>query len=175
MCETALFDFHKLVVTDLTSTFQKSPSKVITYRSYKDFSNDFLRDNFQNHFLSKQNMTLEFTSVTRFTRMFIETRNNHAPIKKNIIAETMQILLHKAYGTIMLRSRLRYSFLKEKYLKSKKFYNKQRNICVKIFKRSKERTLSKKINLSEITDNKKFWKTASPYLGNKVKPTIKSI
>ena len=175
MFETALSDFHKLVVTVLKSTFPKSPSKIITYRSYKDFSNDFLRDNFKNHLLSKQNMTLEFTSLTRFTRMFIETRNKHAPIKKNTIAETMQILLHKAYGTIMLRSRLRYSFLKEKYLKSKKIYNKQRNICVKILKKSKERTLSKKINLSEITENKKFWKTVSPYFGNKVKPTIKSI
>ena len=175
MFETALSDFHKLVVTVLRSTFPKSPSKIITYRSYKDFSNDFLRDNFKNHLLSKQNMTLEFTSLTRFTRMFIETRNKHAPIKKNTIAETMQILLHKAYGTIMLRSRLRYSFLKEKYLKSKKIYNKQRKICVKIFKKSKERTLSKKINLSEITENKKFWKTVSPYFGNKVKPTIKSI
>ena len=175
MFETALSDFHKLVVTVLKSTFPKSPSKIITYRSYKDFSNDLLENNFKNYLLSKQNMTLEFTSLTRFTRMFIETRNKHAPIKKNTIAETMQILLHKAYGTIMLRSRLRYSFLKEKYLKSKKIYNKQRNICVKIFKKSKERTLSKKINLSEITENKKFWKTVSPYFGNKVKPTIKSI
>ena len=175
MFETALSDFHKLVVTVLKSTFPKSPSKIITYRSYKDFSNDLLENNFKNYLLSKQNMTLEFTSLTRFTRMFIETRNKHAPIKKNTIAETMQILLHKAYGTIMLRSRLRYSFLKEKYLKSKKIYNKQRNICVKIFKKSKERALSKKINLSEITENKKFWKTVSPYFGNKVKPTIKSI
>ena len=78
-------------------------------------------------------MTLEFTSLTRFTRIFMETRNKHAPIKKNIIAEITQILLHKAYGTIILRSKLQYSFLKEKYLNSKKAYKKQRNICVKIF------------------------------------------
>ena len=37
-------------------------------------------------------MTLEFTSVTRFTKIFIETRNKHAPIKKNILAQTKQIL-----------------------------------------------------------------------------------
>ena len=90
-----------------------------------------------------------------------ETRNEHAPIKKNIIEETTQILLHKAYGAIILRSRLRYSFLKEKYLKSKKSYNKQRNICVKIFLKSKKRVLSKKIFVSKITDNKKFWKTVT--------------
>ena len=113
MFETGLSDFHKLVVTVLKSTFPKSPSKIITYRSYKDFSNDFLRDNFKNHLLSKQNMTLEFTSLTRFTRIFTETRNRHAPIKKNILGQTTQILLHKAYGSIMLRSRLRNNFLKK--------------------------------------------------------------
>ena len=88
MFETALSEFHKLVVTVLKSTFPKPPSKIITYRSYKDFSNDLLRDNFKNYLLSMQNMTLEFTSVTRFTRICLETRNKHAPIKKNIIAET---------------------------------------------------------------------------------------
>ena len=49
-------------------------------------------------------MTLEFTSLTRFTRIFIETRNNHAPKKKNILAHTTHILLYKACGAIMLRS-----------------------------------------------------------------------
>ena len=173
MCETALSDFHKLVVTVLKSTFPKSHSKIIKYRSYRDFSNDLLRDNFKNHLLSKQNMTLEFTSLTRFTRILIETRNKHAPIKKNIIAESTQILLHKAYRAIMLRSRRRYSFLKERYLKSKKSYNKQHNIWVKIFRKGEERTLSKKINLSEITGNKKFWKTVSPLFDNKVKTNHK--
>ena len=90
-------------------------------------------------------MTLEFTSLTRFTKMFIETRNKHAPLKENPLAQTTQILLQKAYGAIMLRSRLRNSFLKEKYSKSKKTFNRQRNVCVKIFKMSKERTLSKKL------------------------------
>ena len=90
-------------------------------------------------------MTLEFTSLTRFTKMFIETRNKHAPLKENPLAQTTQILLQKAYGAIMLRSRLRNSFLKEKYSKSKRTFNRQRNVCVKIFKMSKERTLSKKL------------------------------
>ena len=35
--ETGLSDFHKLVVTVLKSTFPKSPPKIITYRSYKNF------------------------------------------------------------------------------------------------------------------------------------------
>ena len=45
--EVGLSDFHKLVVTVLKSTFPKSrppPPKIITYRSYKNFSNDLFRD-----------------------------------------------------------------------------------------------------------------------------------
>ena len=36
-------------------------------------------------------MTLEFTSLASFTKIFIETLNKHAPIKKNILVQTKQI------------------------------------------------------------------------------------
>ena len=49
MFESGLFDFHKLVATVLKSTFPKSLSKIITYRSHKNFSNDLLQDNFKNY------------------------------------------------------------------------------------------------------------------------------
>ena len=42
--ETGLSDFHKPVVTVLKFIFPKSPSKIITYRSYKNFSNDLFQD-----------------------------------------------------------------------------------------------------------------------------------
>lgn len=64
---------------------------------------------------------------------------------------------------IMLRSRVWNFFLKEKSLKSKKAYNKQRNICVSIVKKSKKENFQN-INLSEIPDNKKLWKTVIPLL-----------
>ena len=102
-------------------------------------------------------MTLEFTSPTKFRKTFIETKNKLVPIKKYILAQTTQILLQKAYGAIMLRSRLRNSFLKEKYSKSKKAYNKQRNSCVKIFK-SKKKTLSKKLTYLKLLTTRSFGK-----------------
>ena len=48
--ETGLSDFHNIVVTVLKSTFPKSPRKIITYRGYKNFSNDLLRDDFKKLF-----------------------------------------------------------------------------------------------------------------------------
>ena len=170
--ETGLSDFHKLVVTVLKSTFPKSPPKVITYRSYKSFSNDLFRDDL-NSLLSKENMTLDFTSLASFTKIFIDTLNKHAPIKKKYIRANHANFVTKALRkAIMLRSRLRNIFLKEKSLESKKAYNKLRNICVKMVKKAKKEHYQN-ISLSEITDNKKFWKTVSPLFGNKVKTNQK--
>ena len=114
-------------------------------------------------------MTLEFTSLTSFTKIFIETFNNYAPIKKKYIrANHANSVTKSLWKVIMLRSRVRNIFLKEKSLESKKAYNKQRNICVSMVKKAKKEHFQN-INLSEITDNKKFWKTVSPLFGNKIK------
>ena len=114
-------------------------------------------------------MTLEFTSLTSFTKIFIETLNKHVRIKKKYIRANHANFVTKGLRkAIMLRSRLWNIFLKEKSLESKKAYNKQRNICVSMVKKAKKEHFQN-INLSEITDNKKFWKTVSPLFGNIVK------
>ena len=96
-----------------------------------------------------------------FTKIFIDTLNKHAPIKKKYILANYANFVTKALRkAIMLRSRLRNIFLKEKSLESKKAYNKQRHICVKMVKRAKKEHY-KNIILTEITGNKKFWKTVS--------------
>ena len=69
---------------------------------------------------------------------------------------------------LMLRSRLWNVFLKEKSLESKKSYNKQGKIYVKMVKKANKEHFQN-ISLSEITDNKKFWKSVSPLFVNKVK------
>ena len=41
--ETGLSDFHELIVTVLKTFFKKQSSKIISYRNYKNFSNDLFR------------------------------------------------------------------------------------------------------------------------------------
>ena len=88
-------------------------------------------------------MTLEFTSLTRFTRIFTETRNRHAPIKKNILGQTTQILLHKAYGSIMLRSRLRNNFLKKNIWSLKRLTTNNAIFALKFLKKVKKEHFQK--------------------------------
>ena len=103
--ETELSDFHKLLMVVLKSTFPKSTPQKITCRSYKLFKR-LLRDDL-NYLLSKENMTLEFTSLTNFTKIFIETLNKHALKKKKYIHVNHANFVTKGLGkTIMLRSRL---------------------------------------------------------------------
>ena len=60
-------------------------------------------------------MTLEFTSLTNFTKTFIETLNKHAPIKKKYIrANHANFVTKMVQKAIMVRSGFRNIFLKEK-------------------------------------------------------------
>ena len=116
--EFVLSEFNKLVVTAHKSTFPKSPLKIITHRSFKNISNDLLRDDL-NSLLRKENMNLQITSLTSFTKILKETLKKHAPIKKKYIcANHANFVTKDVRKVIMLRSRLRNIFLK-KDLKSK--------------------------------------------------------
>ena len=46
--ETGLSDFHKLTVTVLKTFFKKQSPKVISYRNYKNISNDLFRNDLTN-------------------------------------------------------------------------------------------------------------------------------
>ena len=65
----------------------------------------------------------------------------------------------------MLRSKLQNVLLKEKSLESKRAYNKQCNLYISMVKKAKKEHFQN-INLSVITDSKKFWTTVNPPFEN---------
>ena len=73
----------------------------------------------------------------------------------------------------MVRSRLRNKFLKERTAFSREAYNKQRNYCVKLIRESKIKYFGN-LNVKDITDNKKFWKTVGSNFSSK-KPINENI
>ena len=114
--ETGLSHFHKLVVMVLKSTFPKSPLNIVTYGSYKNLPNDLLRDDF-NSLLIKENMTLEFASLTGFTKIFVEILNKHAPIEKKIYSRKP----HKFCYKKLTESNNAKIYISEYFLKRKVF------------------------------------------------------
>ena len=75
--------------------------------------------------------------------------------------------MSKELKTIVTRSRLHNKYLKEKSADSKIAYDKQRNYCVNLLRRTKKKYFAN-INISSITDNKKFWETVKPLLSDKI-------
>ena len=75
-----------------------------------------------------------------FFNIFIEILNKHAPMKQNILEQTMGDLCKKKdlHKGIMKRSRLRNKFLGDSADISRKEYKKQRNLCVSLLKKAKK-------------------------------------
>ena len=70
----------------------------------------------------------------------------------------------------MLRSKLRNKYLKEKTDDARVRYKKQRNVCVFLLKKAKKNYFEN-LDLCDVNDNKKFWKTVKPVFANKIKST----
>ena len=63
----------------------------------------------------------------------------------------------------MKRSRLGNKFYKNRTVENSKALKKQTNYCNRLYKRD----FYSYLDLKQVTDNIKFWKTANPLFGNK--------
>ena len=72
---------------------------------------------------------------------------------------------------IMKRSKLRNKFNEERNFENWSEYKCQRNLCSNLLKQSKKRHFNS-LNVNDVTENKKFWKTIKPSLQKKLKPLI---
>ena len=69
---------------------------------------------------------------------------------------------------IMLRTRLRNIYLKQRIETTKVAYNQQRNKCVSILKKSR-RFYFESLDVKFVKDNKTFWKKILPLFSNRIK------
>ena len=67
---------------------------------------------------------------------------------------------------IMYRSKLKNIFHKTRAKEDWNNYKKERNFCVNLLRNTKE-DYFQKLNIKDLTDNKKFWKTIKPFSDNK--------
>ena len=69
--------------------------------------------------------------------------------------------------TIILRSKFRNIFFKNRTEENRRNYSKQRNLCVALLRKSKREYFGN-IGVKKVCDNKKFWSVVKPSLSNKV-------
>ena len=76
--ETGLSDCHKMTVTVMKSRYENPKPKIISYRRYKNFSNDAFRENLieQIDIQNFQHMTLD-----TLKQLFLNILEKFAPVK----------------------------------------------------------------------------------------------
>ena len=92
--------------------------------------------------------------------------NRYAPLKfKYIRANDCPFMTKGLRKAIMLRTKLRNKFNKERTTLSNVAYKRQRNLCTSLVKTAKREYYG---NLNPAVDNKQFWRTVKPFFSDKV-------
>ena len=106
-------------------------------------------------------------NLDKFIKVFINTLNNHAPSKKMYTRGNHLPFMNKELSkAIMNRTRVRNVYLRKRSDENRKKYSKQRNYCVSLLRRTK-RNYYGSLGAKSVTDNKKFWRTITPFLSDK--------
>ena len=93
---------------------------------------------------------------------FLKELNIHAPLKKKILRHNNNCFVTKELRkAIMLRSKLKNIFTKNKTHFNWQKYKHQRNFCLNLLRKTKKQYFAK------LADNKLFWKNVKPYFSDK--------
>ena len=134
--ETGLSDFHKMNITVLKMFFSKQKHETVFFRNYKKFDNSAFREALNRELLKYDLHNIEYDT---FQEIIVSLLNVYAPLKKKYLrANHASFVTKELRKAIMLRTRLRNIYLKQRTETTKVAYNRQRNKCVSILKKSKK-------------------------------------
>ena len=141
--ETGFSDYHKMISTFFKACSSKSKTKVIFYRSCKKFKESNLLCS-----LKKANFDClkndPYQNYNLSTNKFLGIVNKHAPLKKKFVRGSNAPFMNREFQKeIYVRSRLRNKYWVEPTTENKVAYQKQRNKCVKIRRKSIKRYMDK--------------------------------
>ena len=161
--DTGLSDFDKMVLVVLKKKIEKAK-----YRDYRNFDGNYFRCALRLE-LSK----ISTHSYSSFEKVFLETLNDHAPLKQKTIRANHALYMMKTLRKAMMhRSQLETKYRKQPTDINSERYRKQKNFCSKLNKKERKKFYSN-IHLMQLTDNKTFWQNMKPFLSDKNKATEK--
>ena len=140
--------------------------KVVTYRDYKSI--DY--EKFSKDIHKCVNNAPNFSSFHREFQFYLE---RHAPLKKKILTANHKDFIDKTIcKEIMYRSQLKNKFKRNPTHQNKWNYRKQRNKCVNLIWQARRHS---NLDIRQVQDNKRFWKTVKPLFSSKSKSSDKII
>ena len=162
--ETGLSDFHKLTLTVLKTFHVKHKPKIIQYRDFNHFDNTSFRADLLQELSLKNVLPGEFE---KFKYISSKVLNIHAPIKeKHVRCNQSPFMSKQLRKAIMTRTRLLNKYRKYNSAENLFAYKRQRNLCVKLLRKSKK-DFYNNLNVKRITDNRKFRQTIKPNFTDK--------
>ena len=160
--EAGISDHHKLVSTILKSGSFKGTPKIKIYRSYKKFELENL-----NRILKDKLEKLPNHPYAEFEKVFLKELNIHVPLKKKVLRHNNNAFMTKELRKeIMLRSKLKNKFNKERNHINWCNYKRQRNHCLSILRKTKKEYFNS-LNIKQVSDNQLFWKSVKPVFNDK--------
>ena len=155
-----------MTLTVLKSSFAKQKPRILNYRNYKFFNNTLFRDQVLNKLIDS-NLQISDKGFKHLKETGLSVLNTLAPLKSRFIRANQAPFINKEIQRgVMVRSKLRKKFLKSRSESDKKAYNKQRNKCVSLLRKTKKAYYSN-LNVKDVVDNKKFWKTIKSFFSDK--------
>ena len=114
--------------------FPKSKPKEITYRNFKNFSEENFNQGLKTNLGERC-----VKNYASFVNVFLDTLNKHAPFKKKVLRANHAPYVTKSLRkTIMKRSNLQKIYLKKKKPESLKKYKKKKNYCSVLYKKERQ-------------------------------------
>ena len=136
----------------------------IKYRDYQNYDSLLFHDELETIL---NNVNQNDVCYNIFENIFMEVLNKHAKVKtKYVRANNAPFMTKTLSKAIMNRSRLKNRYLKFPNKENEIKYKKHRNYVSGLVKKEKKKYFSN-LNLGNITDNKKFWKTVKPFFSEK--------
>ena len=104
----------------------------------------------------------------KFENIFLSTLENHAPMKKKVLRGNQVQYMSKALRkAIMKRTQLRSKYYKTNNIIDLNNFKIQRNYVSRLYKKEKKKFFNN-IDMSNFSDNYKFWKNINPLFSEKV-------
>ena len=153
-----------MVLTVLKACFDKQKPNVIDCRDYENFRAEIFRQELQTELAGLDVQCLTYAS---FQDTFLRVLDKHAPMKKRYIRANDTLFMNRTLcKAFMLRTRLKNRCNKKRTADNWDAFRRQHNFCVKLSLKVK-RDFYNQLDISEVTDNKRLWKTVKPFISDK--------
>ena len=147
----------------MKTTYRKLEPRIAHYRNFKYFCNNSFKESLQKDI--SQNLGVGCDEIYEsFAASCNKILDNHAPLRKKYVRGNHSPFMNKSFSkAMMVRTRLRNIFLNNRSEENKINYNKQRNLCVTLWRISK-REYYQNLSVENVCENKKIWKVVKPLL-----------